>query len=188
MKLRFLILFFAANLLISCTETPVKPSLPFDLVGRDYLYTNTKWSFSGRIAVADKKKSFSASISWLHLIDRDEIELSGPLGQGRTQIIMSKQNVLINYGDEKVEYFGDIDDVLSRQMGISVPVSALKFWVMGLVKPEIEHVDIENGFLQAGWSVEFQKMQWVGTDELPKKIRVKNADAKLKLIIDDWQI
>jgi outer membrane lipoprotein LolB len=188
MKLRSIVLLLITGLLISCAETPVKLTAPFDLTGRDYLYDKTDWFFSGRIAASDQNNSFSASINWKHQNKQDEIELAGPLGQGRTQIVLTKQKVVIDYGDERLQYFGNIDDVISKQLGVSVPVLALKYWVLGLVKPGTEYESFENGFLQSDWKVKYQKMQMVGVDELPKKIRVERNDTKLKLIIDDWQI
>jgi outer membrane lipoprotein LolB len=118
----------------------------------------------------------------------DEIELAGPLGQGRTQILLTQQYVVIDYGDKRLQYAGNVDDVISSQLGVSVPVSALKYWVLGLVNPEKEYEVIENGFFQLAWKVKYQIMQLVGEDELPKKIRVTGNNTKLKLIIDNWQI
>lgn len=186
--LRSIVLFLVAGLLISCAGTQVKLTDSFDLSGRDYLYNKTDWSFSGRIAVSDKKDSFSASIDWSHSGERDEIKLAGPLGQGSTRIIITKLDVVIDYGDRRVQYFGDVDDVVSRQLGVLVPVSALRYWVRGLVRPKTEYDLIDNGFLQSNWAVEYRQMQLVGANELPRKIRIEQSAAKLKLIIDVWQI
>ncbi len=188
MKVKAILLFLITSLLISCAQTPVKLTAPFELGGRDYLYEKKDWFFSGRIAVSDKNKSFSASINWRHQNKLDEIELAGPLGQGRTQIILTQQHVVIDYGDERFQYFGNVDDVVSKQLGVSLPISALKYWVLGLVNPEIKYEVIENGFFQSTWKIKYQQMQLVGEDELPRKIKVVRNDAKLKLIIDEWRI
>jgi outer membrane biogenesis lipoprotein LolB len=45
-----------------------------------------------------------------------------------------------------------------------------------------------KGFNQLGWVVEFERMQWVGDQQLPQKITVLNRQAKLKLIIDQWDL
>ena len=188
MKYRLLTLLVFMSLLVSCAETPVKSNIPFQLTDRDYLYDKVDWSFSGRLALSDKDDSFSGSISWMQQGAHDYLELAGPFGQGRTLIAIFEDNVVVDYGDERLQYFGDVDEVVSTQLGVEIPVSALKYWVLGLVKPSVEYSLLENGFLQSGWRVQYQVMDVIGEDVLPSKVRVERNDVKLKLIINQWDL
>lgn len=181
-------LLFLTTLLISCADVPVKSTSPFQLSGRDYLYDTAKWSFAGRMAVSDENDSFSASISWNHQNRQDKLELAGLFGQGRTLIELTDDGVAIDYGDERLQYFGNVDELVSRQVGVDIPVTALKYWVLGLVQPGAEYGVVENGFVQSGWNVRYLQMQVVGQNDMPRKIRVEQGDVKLKLIINQWDL
>ncbi len=188
MKLKFLFLMFFAAMLAACAEKSVRPVEPLDFSSREYLYAKTAWSFTGRLALSDKNDSMTAFIDWVHQAGQDQLELVGPFGQGRMLIQLSEDEVLLDYGDKQVHSSGDVDKLVSKQVGIEIPVSSLKYWVLGLVDPGIEYDDFENGFEQSGWKVSYQQMQTVDLSALPRKIRVEQNDVKLKLIINDWDI
>jgi len=183
-----IVLLIMATLLVSCADVHVKPTIPFQLTARDYLYAKASWAFVGRMAVSDKNDSFSASITWKHQDSQDKLELSGPFGQGRTLIELTDEGVVIDNGDERMQYSGNADELVSRQVGVDIPVSALKYWVLGLVEPELEYDLLEKGFVQSGWNVKYQQMQVVGQNTMPRKIRVEQGDVKLKLIINHWDL
>ena len=181
-------IFLISIFLASCTSLQEKSPETFQLTEREHLYKKTKWSFSGRIALADKNESFSAAIMWSHKDEKDELEVSGPFGQGRTVIVIDKHSVVIDYGDERLQYFGSVDALVSRQLGVAMPVSALKYWVLGLVEPETAYVMQGRGFIQSKWLVSYLGMQQVGVESLPRKFRAERERTKLKLIIDQWDV
>ena len=189
MLLRLQVLLLLSLLIISCAEVPVKPMAGFKLEGRDYLYERSRWVFWGRLALSDEGRSMSASIKWVHKDKRDDIELSGPFGQGRTIITITDGSIVIDDGDNKpVQYSGAVDELVSRHLGIKIPVMALKFWVIGLLEPDVKYISFDGGFLQAGWRVRYQQMQQEGQDLLPKKMRLEQDKVRLKLIVNRWNI
>ncbi len=192
MMVRISFLVLLVGLLVSCADVAVKQVAPFfQLQGRDYLYDTNKWSFSGRLAVSNEQESLSLSISWNHLNTEDKIELSGPFGQGRALVKINNNTVDIDYGEKQSQLIGNVDDLVSKNTGVQVPVSALKYWVLGLVKPGASFVADEKGFFQLGWHVQYMQMQLVGNDKLPKKIKIERSGAgseRLKLIVDGWEL
>lgn len=188
MKFRLLALSVLAGLLVSCVDTPIISTVPFQISERAYLYDKAVWSFSGKLGFSDEKNSFSGSISWKHHDDYDQLDLAGSLGQGRTLIEITGDSVVIDYGDEKLQYFGNVDAQVSRHLGMTIPVSALKYWVLGIVDPVTEYIIVGNGFLQSGWMVNYQMMQVVEEGEMPRRIRIERNDVKLKLFIKQWDL
>jgi len=186
MIFKAIFLLILTALLVSCADVPVKSTTPFQLSGRDHLYGKAWWSFEGRMVVSDESDSFSATIVWKHRDHQDKLELAGPFGQGRTLIELTNDGVIIDYGDERLQYFGNADELVSRQVGVDIPVSALKYWVLGLVDPGTEYGVVENGFVQSGWNVNYMQMQEVDQYDMPRKMRVERDDVKLKLIINHW--
>jgi outer membrane lipoprotein LolB len=185
MKLAVIVLI---GLLVSCSQVPLKPETPFQLSERDYLYKIADWSFSGRLAMSDKSNSLSASVVWKHQKHQDQIELAGPFGRGRTLISLTENSVVIDDGDERLNYYGNVDDIVTQQLGLRLPVSALKYWVLGLVEPNIDYTNFENGFLQSGWKIQYQQMQFVENNQLPRKLKIEKHKSKLKLIIQHWEL
>ena len=187
-KYKPVFLLILTTFLVSCADVPVKSTTPFQLSGRDHLYSKASWSFTGRMSITDENDSFSASIAWKHQDQQDELELAGLFGQGRTLVELTDDGVVIDNGDERIQYSGNVDELVSRQVGVDIPVSALKYWVLGLVEPEVEYGVLEKGFVQSGWNVSYQQMQVVGQNVMPRKIRVEQEDVKLKLIINHWDL
>ncbi len=187
MKIRFFIILLLMGVLTSCSNKPVKLTTLFQLEERNYLYAKDEWAFSGRLAVSDQNNAISASINWKHLKNKDVIELFGPLGMGRVIVNINGTRVLVSFDGKQVQHYGSADDVIKKYTGVLVPISALKYWVLGLVDPENTYVREKEGFVQLGWRVNYQKMQLVKQDKLPKKIKVNRKKSTMKLIIDQWE-
>ncbi len=176
----------AILLLSACASFRKEPVESYSRASLLPLYKLTQWTFDGRLAVTGRKDSWTANIDWEHHVDKDLIRLSGPLGQGATVIILMDNFVTIDRGNGEVQSSSQPDIFIGQQVGITVPVQSLRYWVVGL--PEPTHVFDENdsGFKQSGWQVEYNIMQSIKNQPVPRKVTVKNEQVKLKLIIDQW--
>ena len=153
-----------------------------------HLQSQASWDFEGRVALSNEKDSISAAISWRHSVDKDEIELSGPLSQGKVTILVTVDKVLVDDGENPKEYSGQVDVVVGEQLGVDMPVSSLRYWVLGVNQPLQPVVEQESGFLQAGWQVGFKELQIVNSELLPRKINLEKNKTRIKLIIDQWHL
>lgn len=176
-----------ALLLPACATSPEKqPEGQYDLSAREHLYKVANWSFEGRMALTGKKDSWSANIVWKHSPESDQIKLSGPLGQGATLIELSGNHVVVNRGGGDVQQSDNPEVFVSQQLGLFVPIQALRYWVVGLPQPDVKNIPLENGFSQMQWLVQYLQMQAVKADAMPRKMSVGNDQVKLKLFIDEW--
>ena len=94
----------------------------------------------------------------------------------------------VNRGDEKPKQSTQVEEFIQKQLGVFVPVRALRFWVLGLINPASPYSEKGDGFRQSNWDVHYLQMQNVGTEWLPRKIGVEQGESKLKLIIDQWTL
>jgi len=186
--MRVIVIVVFALQLFSCANISEKKELSFDLEGREYLYEKEKWSFLGKIALSNEKDAVSASIAWDHLNKKETIELVGLFGMGRTRISLRDEQININVGEENKTYYGDVNDIISSRLGVEVPLSALRYWVLGLVDPRAGFRPLEKGFEQYGWQVTFSQMQKQGGNKLPRKVKVERDMARVKLFIKRWDI
>ena len=177
-----------AILLTSCASVPDKIDDSFDLFGREHLYEKKAWSFSGRMSITGENNTVTANIDWKHRLKEETINLSGSFGLGRTRLILTENSVEINLNGKRVRHVGNADEILSTELGIAVPVSALKYWVLGITDPSADYEEVARGFVQHGWRVTYLQMLTNGDYELPRKIRVEQGRAKLKLIVSSWKI
>ncbi|MGR9046270.1 MAG: lipoprotein insertase outer membrane protein LolB [Gammaproteobacteria bacterium] len=186
-KIKLGLCFLLIALLAGCAVKPVGVVSKFNRNEREGLYRLTSWAFDGRVAVKSVDDSWTANISWKRRLEDENIRLSGPLGQGGVAIHIGDNFVSIDRGDGEVSYWEPSDAFISEQLGFYVPLKSLRYWVVGLIDPDTAFEDIENGFVQNGWTVLIRQMQRTGFGMMPRRIDVSNQDVKLKLIIDQWQ-
>jgi outer membrane lipoprotein LolB len=186
MKAKHLGLWCFILTLSACSTVPVEPEVSYSKTARERLYNLEQWSFDGRLSLTGKNDSWSANISWGHKPDDEKIKLSGPLGQGATVIQLTGDLVTIDRGDGRAQSSTQPEEFINQQLGMFVPVSSLRYWVVGLPEPTGAFIETSTGFKQAGWLVEYKQMQPVDHQSMPRKITVTNEQVKLKLIIDQW--
>ncbi|AMK77694.1 MULTISPECIES: lipoprotein insertase outer membrane protein LolB [Methylomonas] len=174
--------------LTGCSLLSEKPVEAYRLQDMQVLQQQRQWYFEGRLALADERDSISASVSWRHRLDRDDIELAGPLAQGKLMISVAADIVAVDNGDTRKEFRGPVEEVLAEQLGVTMPVNALKYWVLGLPDPEQSFVEQADGFLQSGWRVGFREMQHINAVVLPRKINAEKGKTKIKLVVDQWDL
>ena len=132
--------------------------------------------------------SWSATIDWLHEAGKDVLNISGPLGQGAARIVLLSDSIMIDQGDGQIGFSKNVDKYVKQQLGFFVPLSALRFWVVGLNEPDKPFVKFDDGFSQFSWNIQYHNYIQVGDDWMPRKISIKNKSAKLKLVIDQWKL
>ncbi|MCQ8180941.1 lipoprotein insertase outer membrane protein LolB [Methylomonas sp. SURF-1] len=147
-----------------------------------------QWAFAGRLAVADERESFTASLNWRHRDGRDDVELVGPLAQGRLAISVSDGAVSIDDGESRQQFYGSAEEILFERLGVRMPVESLKYWVFGILDPAVEGLKLDAGFMQAGWRVTFRESHRVEAASLPKKINIEKDRTKIKVIVDQWDL
>lgn len=185
----FLIVFVTVLSLSGCSQKMVQViDETLDFENRVELYELDEWGFSGRFSASSQNDSVSASIKWQHADENDFLDISGPLGQGRTNIILNPNQVIIDNGEEQQVFFENIEFVVQRELGLEIPVIALRYWVLGLIHPGFDYTLIENGFAQNGWKVQYSDLQWASDLLMPKKIKIIKGNVYLKLIVDSWAL
>lgn len=173
-------------LLSACSTATVKTNAAYSKQVRTPLYQLDRWSFDGRLAITGQDDSWSASLSWNHSPDQEEMKLSGPMGQGATVIQLTDDFVSIDRGNGQVETSEQPEEFVNQQLGIFVPVRSLRFWVLGLPEPTQAFAETADGFTQAGWLITYNQMQADFNPPMPRKMTVVNSLIKLKLVIDQW--
>ncbi len=175
-------------LLSACTSAPKMPGDAYSKAARDYLYGLQSWHFEGRLAISSPKDAWSANADWRHSGNSENLNLSGPLGQGAVAVELADGIVKIDRGGGNVQSSSEPEQFISQQVGLFVPLESLRFWVVGLPDSAQDFQETTDGFVQAGWLIEYKTMQKSAGQVMPQKMIVSKDRLKLKLIIDQWDL
>jgi len=186
-----------ALLLGGCGQIPPRPlpDLPPEQgwqLRQQQLQQLTHWQLSGRLAVLSDHEAWHMSLEWQQRDGRYSLNIIAPLGQGSMQMHGDETQVMLMTDEGETLTSSDPDQLLYQQFGWKVPVSALRYWVLGLPAPGEHQQSLdEYGRLsqlqQAGWEIEFLDYQPQLGLELPGKVFINNHLAKVKLVISNWK-
>ncbi len=184
----------AATMLAGCV-TPTSALLPAMASWDDrqaVLAGQTDWAFSGRIGVSAGEEGFNGKLRWRQRDDRFEASVSGPLGAGAVQIDGDRAGIRVTESDGAITELSDPEYDLRMRYGWTIPVQSLRFWALGIPDPS-SPASTEFGddgqltrLEQRNWTVDIRQYREGGGQPMPRRITAVNADAKVRLVIDNW--
>jgi outer membrane lipoprotein LolB len=152
------------------------------------------FAVTGRMAVRQANDGFSSSFMWQHAADLDEIELWGPLGQGRSRLVGEAGRVTVYTAKGEVFKEASVEAGMQRWLGFTFPLDALTYWVRGRPAPGVATQLLrqdEQGDLamleQLGWQLEFSRYRdEVEARRLPGRIIAVRGNIKVTLLPGEW--
>lgn len=167
-------------------STPTGPDVPETFV------------LAGKVAVREAGENFSANVLWHQQGEAFDIDLWGPLGQGRVKLV-KKDDIIQLRSDRGVLAEGEPETLMREQLGWSLPIDVLPAWVQGqpLVAEPVTDLTRDDegrvaGFEQLGWTVALDRYARVQNDreqrQLPTRVTATRADARIRLVISEWRI
>ncbi|MCK5360412.1 MAG: outer membrane lipoprotein LolB [Gammaproteobacteria bacterium] len=201
-KLTATALLLSTSLLIgACASKPIKTELPSDELSRQAELANLGyWQLHARIGLRSKNRSGSATLIWEETPKSRKLRLIGPLGGGVIQLQQDAKGVTITDSTGKVWIDNNAEDLILRVTGWQIPVSGLRWWLLGLVEPGSKAASTFgrsqnlNRVQQDGWNVTLDNYTLYDDYRLPAAIVVESEYDKdherylrAKLIIKDWK-
>jgi len=159
---------------------------------RQSLYGLQSWHWQGRMSVQTEKDVWQAGLDWEHESEQDRLRLSGPLSLGMLSIVLRENLIYINEGNGVFRVSRDPEAELRDRLGISVPVSSLRYWILGLPEPGSKFDPLpvnatgQWGFRQSEWILRLN--EFTTADQPPRKVSIQGPGMKIKLIVDYWEI
>jgi len=151
------------------------------------------FEITGRISVRHEKDGFSGNLHWRHVFGADEFVVQTPFGQGVARVTQYSQGATLEMADGKVLHAQDAESLTQQALGFRLPLTGMPRWVQALAQSgdaELRHAhDGTLAYLsEQGWQIEYLSYQTQGATTLPTKLTLQNAELKLRLVIDDWQV
>ncbi|WP_445660225.1 lipoprotein insertase outer membrane protein LolB [Acinetobacter sp. F16] len=135
------------------------------------------FSLQGKIGVKTPGQSGSAFFTWVQQQDEFDIELSGILGVGKTQISGTPGQVTLNSAKTGLIQAATPEELLQRATGWQAPITHLVDWVQA--KPATTQAKISKDgqnrpiqFVEDGWTVD---LSYNDQAQLPNKLVLKQT-------------
>ena len=150
----------------------------------------------GKFGIKDDEIGYSARFSWRQYRYGYDIEVWGPLGQGRTLLRGDTQQMQVRRGDEVLAQ-GAPEEVMRANLGWTVSVAVLPAWIQGFPATQLPYaaavLDDEGrytAFDQAGWQVSLQRYAERGAGAAqvitPARIVALNGARRVTVVVRDY--
>ncbi|MCK9534449.1 MAG: lipoprotein insertase outer membrane protein LolB [Pseudomonas sp.] len=151
------------------------------------------WQISGKLGIRSEQQSGSAVLFWLQRQDYFDIRLSGPLGQGSTRLTGRQGAVSLDIASRGTFQAQSAEALMQQQLGWSLPVSNLLWWVRGLPAPysksqlQLDSNSLLTELKQDQWLIEYLSYRTENGLQLPERIKLSGAGLNITLVIKEWQ-
>lgn len=151
------------------------------------------WQISGKLGIRSQQNSGSAIIFWLQRQDYFDIRLSGPLGQGSTRLTGRQGAVSLEVANRGTFQASSAEALMQQQLGWSLPVENLLWWVKGLPSPhsksqaQLNDNSLLSDLIQDQWHVQYLSYRTENGLQLPERIKLNGAGLDITLVIKEWQ-
>lgn len=151
------------------------------------------WQINGKLGIRSEQESGSAVLFWLQRQDYFDIRLSGPLGQGSTRLTGRQGAVSLEVANRGTFKASSAEELMQQQLGWSLPVENLLWWVRGLPAPHSRsQVQLDSNSLlakleQDQWQIEYLSYRTENGLQLPERIKLSGAGLNITLVIKEWQ-
>lgn len=184
-------------LLSACAQVPKYSPLTWSWQQRQQqLSSLSDWEFRGDILLKTPQRKLSANVYWQQQAQAYHILFFGPFGVGAVSLDGQPGQVHLKDGHHNDYSAGSPEALMQGQLGWSLPVSSLYYWVRGLPAPgpiTSVHYDMYHRIdtlEQLGWRIQYLDYQRVQLLELPQKIIFTRKGYNMHLTIesDSWQV
>lgn len=149
------------------------------------------WKINAKLGIQTATDAQSIYINWQQQSDKYQLRLNGPLGFGSVYIVGDSNQAEIKKGNQRITT--NPQQLTMQLTGIPVPITALNWWVKGLLSPDYTATQIKraptgklDSFIQAGWQISILSYVQKENYWMPKKISGRQGKLSFKLIISDW--
>lgn len=139
------------------------------------------YNVNGRFSIITQKDNSYGNFTWQHSSQFDDVSLMSPIGNVVAKIIVESNIATLKTSDGS--YSGkDLDSLLMQQLGYTLPITYLHYWMQGIPLPEYPVTNkLQSGFMQLGWKVEYLKWQ---DENHPYIMQISNDAMRIKLLIN----
>ncbi len=197
MRIRY---FAILALLSACAKTPRPEPLADAQIGPAWRIHTAQveamrtWNLNGRLAVKTPDDGWTATLQWAQDLDKYQIRVSAPLGQGTVELQGGPEQVTLRAPGDRIATARDPASLMQANLGWSLPLSGLRYWLRGVPEPG-RHIDAlrldTRGRMaelqQAGWHVVIDDYVSSGGIDLPARFALSAPRLQVHLVAHEWR-
>ena len=152
------------------------------------------WTLEGKLAVNDGNDGGSGKLRWQEDDGHSRMDFHGALGRGAWRLVSGPGGAELELADGRSFKAASVSELVRDQLGWSVPVEALSWWVLGLQAPgsSLARTFDEDGTLktlsQQGWDIEFERYREQEAINMPMKVTARQGEKMVKLAVRQWEL
>jgi outer membrane lipoprotein LolB len=153
------------------------------------------WQTQGVLGVIrNQGKGFSGTFNWLQQRENYRVSIFAPLGTGSAHIQGNPSQVSMVDSKNRHASADNAEALLQKQIGISLPVSNLYYWMRGLPTPNgaaKTQFDKQQRLIhleQDGWDIRYQHYITVNGLDLPDRMILVSPSMQAKFVIKQWTV
>lgn len=150
----------------------------------------TSFVLEGRVSVKRGSEARQAGITWKRAGEREDIALSGPLGQQAAHLWRDQHGARLDTADHQSYTAADWESLSERVLGVALPLDNLSRWITGAGATEVLERDGAGRQARAtadGWRIDYLGYESDSFDALPILIELQRDDIRVRLKVDQWQ-
>ena len=193
-----MLILLMVGLLVGCTVTPeVKDPLLINEAWRKryaQLSQVRSWALKGRLAISVENEGWHAGMRWSQQEDHYDMEIFGPLGRKVAWLEGGSHGVNLKTSKGESAYAPDAEALMHQLLGWSLPLTGLRYWVLGIPSPrdhgedfQLDDVGRLSRLKQSGWEVQYKRYQREKRWDLPYKMTLVNERVTVKMVVKEWQ-
>jgi outer membrane lipoprotein LolB len=150
------------------------------------------WQFKGRIGVSTGNEGFNGELRYSQIDNGFRAMVSGPLGFGTIRLEGYGRSITVIDKDGEEWILTDPEIDLHNMYGWTIPVTNLRFWVLGIPNPTMpaDTEFNEDGLLvslkQDTWLIKITQYRDGGGQLMPRRLSAISGENKIRLVIDNW--
>mgnify|MGYP001567845230 CR=1 FL=1 len=150
------------------------------------------WKINAKLGLRTTTDAQSIQMVWKQQGETYQLRLNGPLGFGSAYIVGDSEQAEIKKGKQLIT--ATPQQLTMQLTGIPLPISALRWWVKGLISPNhTSPTSVQRAqtgrlesFKQDGWHISILSYSQTGPYWTPKKIAGRQGELSFKLVISNW--
>ena len=152
----------------------------------------TRWSASGRMAIASNGEGGSGSFDWAQDGGTTRLDLRGPLGTGAVRLTLTPESLSLADGSGQVLDASAAEADLRSRLGTDLPWGELRYWLLGLPAPG-QPAAVQDASAapwrvieQAGWRLSYESFAEAQGYSLPQRFTAERPSVRVRVVVDRW--
>ena len=153
-----------------------------------------EWTMVGNLVVRANDDASRVTLRWRQTGPSYRVRITALLGAGLLELEGSDAGVEARFADGRRVRAESPEALLEEEVGWSVPLAGLRYWMIGAPSPggadgtmEIDPEGRLARLEQSGWTVVYEKYRTLDGLALPARIRFSNGSVEGTVVVRRWK-